>query len=115
MASKQCLHLLGKFLREKRLADEHIGPQHLGLLSEIVRFNREAPRLLSAEGEARRMTLGDFLDSRRFSEAFARRYLLPMASAIWSARSAARPWKSAPASCRPTTTRTKPTSSARRA
>ena len=62
-----------------------VNPQHLGLLSEIVRFNREAPRLLSAEGEARRMTLGDFLDSRRFSEAFARRYLLPMASAIWSA------------------------------
>ena len=31
------------------------------------------------------ITLGDFLDARRFSDAFARRYLLPMASAIWSA------------------------------
>ena len=31
------------------------------------------------------MTLGDFLDARRFSEVFVHRYLLPMASAIWSA------------------------------
>jgi uncharacterized protein len=61
-----------------------LNPTHLGLLSEILRFNREAPRLLTESG-ADRMTLGDFLDARRFSEVFVHRYLLPMASAIWSA------------------------------
>ena len=59
-------------------------PSHLSLLREIVRFNREAPALLSAP-DAERQTLGDFLESRRFGEGFTHRYLFPMASAIWSA------------------------------
>jgi predicted NAD/FAD-binding protein len=57
---------------------------HLSLLSEIVRFNREAPALLGAP-DAEGQTLGDFLESRRFGENFTHRYLFPMASAIWSA------------------------------
>jgi predicted NAD/FAD-binding protein len=61
-----------------------VRPSHLSLLSEIVRFNREAPALLDAP-DAERQTLGDFLDSRRFGERFTHRYLFPMASAIWSA------------------------------
>ncbi|MGE3958838.1 MAG: NAD(P)/FAD-dependent oxidoreductase [Vicinamibacterales bacterium] len=61
-----------------------VNPAHFGLLSEIVRFNREAPRLLASDA-APHMTLGEFLDARRFSEVFTHRYLLPMASAIWSA------------------------------
>ena len=61
-----------------------VRPSHLFLLREIARFNREAPTLLDAP-DADRQTLGDFLDSRGFGEAFTRRYLLPMASAIWSA------------------------------
>lgn len=61
-----------------------ISPSHFSLLSEIFRFNREAPKLL-ARPDAAGMTLGEFLDARRFSEGFTHRYLLPMASAIWSA------------------------------
>ena len=61
-----------------------VKPSHLFLLREIMRFNREAPALLDAP-DADRQTLGDFLDSRGFGEAFTSRYLLPMASAIWSA------------------------------
>lgn len=61
-----------------------VSPSHLFLLREIVRFNREAPALLEAP-DAARQTLGDFLDARGFGEAFTHRYLLPMASAIWSA------------------------------
>jgi predicted NAD/FAD-binding protein len=49
-----------------------------------VRFNREAPPLLQAP-DADRLTLGEFLEDRRFTEDFTHRYLLPMASAIWSA------------------------------
>ena len=58
-------------------------PSHLSLLGEIVRFNREAPALLGSP-DADRETLGDFLESRRFGDAFTHRYLFPMASAIWS-------------------------------
>ena len=61
-----------------------VRPSHLSLLREIVRFNREAPALLTAP-DAERQTLGDFLESRRFGEGFTHRYLFPMASAIWSA------------------------------
>ena len=61
-----------------------VSRSHLSLLREIVRFNREAPAILRAP-EAERQTLGDFLESRRFGDAFTRQYLLPMASAIWSA------------------------------
>jgi len=60
-----------------------VRPSHLALLREIVRFNREAPALLDAP-DAECQTLGDFLESRRFGEAFTHQYLLPMASAIWS-------------------------------
>jgi predicted NAD/FAD-binding protein len=56
---------------------------HLHLLAEILRFNRRAPAVL-AEPEADRATLGDFLDTHRFSDDFRRLYLYPMASAIWS-------------------------------
>ncbi len=59
-------------------------PAHYRLLSEIVRFNREAPALLASPDGAHR-TLGEFLVERRFSARFTRSYLLPMASAIWSA------------------------------
>lgn len=71
---------LGFFAQRRNL----LSPSHLSLLREIVRFNREAPALLEAP-DAEHQTLGDFLDSRRFGEGFTHRYLLPMASAIWSA------------------------------
>lgn len=60
-----------------------VSPSHLSLLREILRFNREAPALLR-EPDADRLSLGDFLESRRFDEGFTTRYLFPMASAIWS-------------------------------
>jgi predicted NAD/FAD-binding protein len=59
-------------------------PAHFHLLAEIVRFNREAPALLHT-ANAGAVSLGDFLDERRFGDAFVSQYLLPMASAIWSA------------------------------
>jgi predicted NAD/FAD-binding protein len=56
---------------------------HYQLLGDIVRFNREAPSLLEAPG-ADGLTLGEFLTRRRYGSEFVIRYLLPMASAIWS-------------------------------
>jgi len=58
-------------------------PSHLRLLKEILRFNREAPAILQ-EADADRLTLGEFLESRRFGEEFTHKYLFPIASAVWS-------------------------------
>ncbi|MGE0811896.1 MAG: NAD(P)/FAD-dependent oxidoreductase [Vicinamibacterales bacterium] len=65
-----------------------VRPSHLWLLAEILRFNREAPALLAAP-DGVSVTLGDFLDARNFGDEFTNRYLLPMASAIWSTSLAA--------------------------
>ncbi len=59
-------------------------PSHLALLRDILRFNREAPALLR-EPAVVQPTLRAFLDDRRLGEPFRSRYLVPMASAIWSA------------------------------
>lgn len=60
---------------------------HWALLLEITRFNREAPRMLESAGSTEQpvdLTLGQFVESRRYSAEFLERYLYPMASAVWS-------------------------------
>jgi predicted NAD/FAD-binding protein len=71
----------GGFFAQRR---NLLSPSHLRLLRNILRFNREAPLFLN-QPDAERITLGDFLDDRRYGEEFNERYLFPMASAIWSA------------------------------
>ena len=58
-------------------------PAFLGMLSDILRFNRETTRM-AAEGDAPPVSLGDYLAAGRYGSAFRDWYLLPMASAIWS-------------------------------
>ncbi|HEX6144318.1 MAG TPA: FAD-dependent oxidoreductase [Geminicoccaceae bacterium] len=53
------------------------------MLLEIVRFNRAGTQALVG-GIDDTLTLGGFLAREGFGEAFRRRYLLPMAAAIWS-------------------------------
>ncbi|MET0089383.1 MAG: FAD-dependent oxidoreductase [Candidatus Thiodiazotropha sp.] len=53
------------------------------MLSEILKFNRNAERRL-AWSEPRRLSLGHLLNSEGYSESFRNGYLLPMAAAIWS-------------------------------
>ena len=58
-------------------------PLHYSLLREILRFNREAPKMLTyADAEA--ITLGEFLDKGGYSPVFVDRYLIPMTGAVWS-------------------------------
>ena len=57
-------------------------PSFLRMLSEILRFNRESPQLVS-EGSAE-ISLGDYLDRGGYSRAFREHYLIPMGAAIWS-------------------------------
>jgi uncharacterized protein len=51
---------------------------------EILRFNREAVRLLDFFAPAD-LTLDDFLAGQGYSDEFVGNYLVPMAAAIWSA------------------------------
>jgi len=58
-------------------------PRFWAMLGDIVRFYNEAPRLLDRHDLAG-LTLGDYLDRERYSQAFVRDHLLPMGAAIWS-------------------------------
>ncbi len=57
-------------------------PRFIGMVRDIVRFYREAPKLLHEDtGE----TLGAYLDRNRYSAGFVHDHILPMGAAIWSA------------------------------
>jgi predicted NAD/FAD-binding protein len=71
--------LTGFFAQPKNL----LRSSHYELLAEILRFNREAPKLLM-ETHPVAMTLGEYLDEHRYRPVFTDRYLYPMASAVWS-------------------------------
>ena len=58
-------------------------PAFLGMLADILRFNRETTRM-AATGDAPAISLGDYLAAGRYGSAFRDWYLLPMAAAIWS-------------------------------
>ena len=57
-------------------------PSFLQMLMEILRFNRQSPKLLSEESDE--ISLGDYLDRGRYSRTFRENYLIPMGAAIWS-------------------------------
>lgn len=59
-----------------------LSPRFIGMVRDILGFYRQAPQLLERLDE--HVTLGEWLDSSMFGEAFARDHLLPMASALWS-------------------------------
>jgi uncharacterized protein len=58
-------------------------PSFVGMLREVRRFHREAPRLL--EGGDEKTALGDWLCGAGYSPRFVEHYVLPMGAAIWSA------------------------------
>ena len=57
-------------------------PRFYRLVMDILRFYREAPALLNSTDDA--LTLGDYLQNNRYSEAFIDDHILPMGSALWS-------------------------------
>lgn len=59
-----------------------IRPAFYRMLADILRFNRDARRV--AEDPGAEITVGEFLARHRYSDEFARWYLLPMGAAIWS-------------------------------
>ena len=57
-------------------------PSFLGMVRDILRFNREAPRLLDEPGEE--LPLQEFLARGGYGRAFIEQYVVPMGAAIWS-------------------------------
>ena len=57
-------------------------PGFLGMLADILRFHREAPKLLLDEGDE--TPLGAYLHAKGFRGRFVDDYLVPMGAAIWS-------------------------------
>jgi predicted NAD/FAD-binding protein len=70
----------GLFCQRRNL----VSPRFWGMLADLRRFYRDAPLLLAEEGP----TLGEYLRSQRYGEAFIDEHLLPMASALWSSPTA---------------------------
>ncbi|MEM7168358.1 MAG: FAD-dependent oxidoreductase [Planctomycetota bacterium] len=68
----------GLFAQRRNL----LRPGFYRMLSDILRFGREAPALLETEADP---SLWEFVADRRYSQRFREHYLLPMASALWSA------------------------------
>lgn len=62
-----------------------LSPSFLGMIREILRFNKLAVADLDSGRLPQDQTLGDYLKRHGFSEHFSRSYLLAMTSAIWSA------------------------------
>jgi predicted NAD/FAD-binding protein len=58
-----------------------LSPAFLRMLMDIVRFNREMKKASAARVW---LTLGEYLDARRFGSLFKDNYLFPMVAAIWS-------------------------------
>lgn len=58
-------------------------PSFLGMLRDILRFNRRCRHCLD-RGGFDGLNLGEFLTRERLGDAFRDHYLLPMAAAIWS-------------------------------
>ena len=57
-------------------------PSFLGMVRDILRFNREAPALLGEPGGE--VPLGELLARGRYGRAFVEHYIVPMGAAIWS-------------------------------
>jgi len=69
--------LNGLFAQRRNL----LRPSFHRMIREILRFNRDAPRLLEFPND---MTLGAYLTAGGYSAGFIRDYLIPMGAAIWS-------------------------------
>lgn len=59
-------------------------PRFLGMLRDILRFNREALLDLEQQRIAADTTLGDYLRQRGYGQRFIDHYIVPMGAAIWS-------------------------------
>ena len=73
-------NLNGLFAQRRNL----LRPSFYRMLRDILRFNREAPRVLDTAGGDSE-SLGGYLQRNGYSRQFCQHYIIPMGAAIWSA------------------------------
>ncbi len=61
-------------------------PSHYRMLADLLRFYRQSRELLRSDADT--LTLGEYLQRRRYSQVFIEQHLIPMGAAIWSANPA---------------------------
>lgn len=71
---------LGTLFAQKR---NLVRPRFLGMIADILRFNRSCVRDLEA-GALDDLSLGDYLAANDYGRGFVDDYLVPMGAAIWS-------------------------------
>lgn len=59
-----------------------LNPKFLWMIREILRFNKESPKLLESIDD---VSFGKYLEVNKYSASFIKNYIIPMGSAIWSA------------------------------
>ncbi|MFT4717918.1 MAG: putative NAD/FAD-binding protein [Rickettsiales bacterium] len=73
-------NLSGLFAQKKNF----FNLKFLKMLKDIMKFNKNAIKLIESGGDIREKTLNEFLDELKLGEYFKNYYLFPMAGAIWS-------------------------------
>ncbi|MFP5342143.1 MAG: NAD(P)/FAD-dependent oxidoreductase [Candidatus Limnocylindria bacterium] len=71
---------VGGFFAQRSLAAR---PSYLRMFPDILRFYRDARAILDGSTPAG-LTLGEYLDERRFGSAFRDHFLTPITAAVWS-------------------------------
>lgn len=59
-------------------------PRFLGMIRDILRFNKESLEDLEAGKLTPDLTLGEYFQQKGFGKPFIRKYIVPMGAAIWS-------------------------------
>jgi len=70
--------LAGMFVQKRNL----FRPAFWGMINDILRFNRDAPRILEEPDQGE--SVGSYLQRMGYRRSFADRYLIPMGASIWS-------------------------------
>lgn len=70
---------LGQLFAQK---SNMLKPRFWRMIQDILRFNREAPALITSNSTE---SLGDYIDRNGYGVGFAEDHILPMGAAIWSA------------------------------
>ena len=70
----------GGFFAQRRLA---ASPTYLRMFPDILRFYRDARAVLDSP-DPTGLTLGEYLDDRRFGASFTDHFLVPITAAVWS-------------------------------
>lgn len=63
-----------------------LSPSFLRMIGDILRFNREACRVVVNGTLSKGASVGDFVRSGRYGDRFVKHYFTPMAAAIWSCK-----------------------------